>query len=110
MTLDGKAIDGTSLAPEAEGADRRSDSDFIRQLADYRLTTAKILYHMPDYPKLLQEYIWQQLDIAPRFPELRKFLDFWDRELDGKVHSVTVASVGLIKPADFRGVDAVLVH
>ena len=31
------------------------------------------------------------MDIAPRYPVLRKFLDFWDRELEGRVHSVRVA-------------------
>ena len=54
------------------------------QLKDYRLTTAEILYHLPDHPEILQTYVWQDLDIAPRFPVLHKFLDFWDRELDGR--------------------------
>ena len=66
--------------------------DLIRQLNDYHLTTAKILYHMPDHPALLQTYIWQDYDLRPRFPVLRKFLDFWTRNLDGKLHSVQVAS------------------
>src|ERR1044072_7595326 len=77
-------------------------SDFVKQLQSYRLTTAEILYHMPDHPTLLQTFIWQELDIAPRFPVLCRFLDFWSRQLDGKLHSVRVASVGLIKPAEFR--------
>lgn len=71
-------------------------------LKDYRLTTAEILYHLPDYPKLLQSYIWQELDLAPKFPVLHKFLDFWDRELEGKLHSVKVAHTDLITPAHFR--------
>lgn len=72
------------------------------QLKDYRLTTAEILYHMPDHPGILQSYIWQNLDLAPKFPELRKFLDFWHRELDGRVHSVRVASAGPLRPPSFR--------
>ena len=72
------------------------------QLNDYRLTTAEILYHMPDHPELLQTYIWQELDLAPRYPVLCKFLSFWRRELDGKLHSVRVASAGLVQPARFR--------
>ena len=72
------------------------------QLKNYRLTTAEILYHLPDHPQILQTYVWQDLDIAPRFPVLRKFLDFWHRELDGRLHSVRVASAGLVKPAAFR--------
>lgn len=71
-------------------------------LNDYRLTTAEILYHMPDHPKLLQSYLWQEYDLAPEFPQLYKFLAFWQRELDGKLHSVTVASKKLITPEEFR--------
>jgi uncharacterized protein Usg len=72
------------------------------QLKDYRLTTAEILYHMPDHPGILQSYIWQDLDLAPKFPALRKFLDFWGRELDGRVHSVRVASASVIKSPSIR--------
>jgi uncharacterized protein Usg len=68
------------------------------QMRDYRLTTAEILYHMPDHPAVLQSYIWQNLDLAPQFPELRKFLDFWTRSLDGKLHSVRVGAASLITP------------
>jgi uncharacterized protein Usg len=66
------------------------------QLQDYRLTTAEILYHLPDHPGLLQSYIWQDYDIAPRYPELHRFLDFWRREIEGKVHSVKLATRRLI--------------
>ncbi len=57
----------------------------------YRLTTAEILYHLPDHPHLLQSFVWQQLDIAPEFPVLHRFLDFWAHNIDGKLHSVKVA-------------------
>lgn len=82
--------------------------NLAKQLKDYRLTTAKILYHMPDHPTLLQEFVWQHYDIAPRFPELQRFLAFWDREIEARVHSVTVASAALITPARFRAVDGVM--
>jgi uncharacterized protein Usg len=59
---------------------------------DYRLTTAEIVYHMPDFPWILQSYVWQAMDIAPEYPELQKFLAFWRRELEGKLHSVRVAA------------------
>ncbi|MDE2517072.1 MAG: usg protein [Rhodospirillales bacterium] len=78
------------------------------QMRDYRLTTAEILYRLPDHPDILQTYLWQELDIAPRFPVLRKFLDFWERELEGKVHSVRVGSVGLVQPARWRHAGAVM--
>lgn len=76
--------------------------DFERQLNDYRLTTAEITYHLPDHPGLLQIFLWQQLDIAPSYPGLRKFLDFWSHNLDGKLHSVRVANAQLIQPSLYR--------
>lgn len=75
-----------------------------KQLRDYRLTTAEILYHMPDHPAVLQTFVWQELDLAPDFPVLKRFLDFWERSLDGKLHSVTVASAKVITPAEMRWV------
>lgn len=80
----------------------------IRPQSDYRLTTAEIIYHLPDHPNLLQSYIWQDLDIAPRYPVLHKFLDFWTREIDGGLHSVRVASVGLVKTGGLRHADTVI--
>lgn len=80
----------------------RRATDLRRQLGGYRLTTAEILYHLPDHPGLLQTFIWQELDLAPRFPVLRDFLDFWEREIEGRLHSVRVASAGLITPGEWR--------
>ncbi len=73
-----------------------------RQLKDYRLTTAEITYHLPDHPEILQEFIWQEFDIAPRYPVLTRFITFWEREIEGKLHSVRVASAKLIRPANMR--------
>ncbi len=73
-----------------------------RQLNGYRLTTAEIIYHRPDHPSLLQSYVWQDLDMAPRFPVLTRFLRFWENKLDGRLHTVRVASTGLVRPAAFR--------
>ena len=61
-------------------------------IAERRLTTAEIVYHLPDHPDILQTYIWQGMDLAPEYPALRKFLAFWRRELEGKVHSVRVGA------------------
>ena len=83
-------------------------SSLALQLSNYRLTTAQIFYHMPDHPTLLQEFIWQELDLAPMFPVLNKFLYFWQGNLEGKLHSVAVAQCRLIKPAEFRAVEGQL--
>ena len=78
------------------------DPDFRAQLIGFSLTTAEILYRMPDHPSLLQSFIWQEYDIHPRFPRLKHFLDFWSRNLDGKLFRVTVAHKRLITPAELR--------
>ena len=74
-------------------------------LADYRLTTAEIFYHLPDYPDLMQTYVWQELDRLPDFPKLHEFLGLWEREIDGKLHSIRVAYVDIIQPGDWRHTD-----
>lgn len=80
----------------------RDFDDFKRQLIDgYTLTTAEIIYHMPDMPHLLQMYLWQDFDLAPKFPVLNGFLDFWAREIDGPLHSVIVAEKRIITQKDF---------
>ena len=82
-------------------------ADLGKQLNGYRLTTAEILYHMPDHPKLLQSFVWQFMDIAPRYPKLTKFLVFWEENIDGKIHSVKVAGKPMIAPAHVRNISEV---
>jgi uncharacterized protein Usg len=108
-----KAVDAEGETP-ATGweptpmIDTPPETDLARQLRGYRLTTAEIVYRRPDHPSLLQEYIWQELDIAPGFPVLTRFLRFWEKNLEGRLHSITVASVQLIRPAQFRWAGAML--
>lgn len=72
------------------------------QLTGLRLTTAQIYYFFPDYPKLIQEFLWQDYDIAPRFPKLNEFLEFWTTDIDGALHSVYVAGHPLITAQDYQ--------
>lgn len=81
-------------------------TDLQKQLSGHRLSTAHILYHMPDHPGLLQAFTWQTYDEAPHFPRIREFLDYWRRQIEARIHSVTVGAVGLIKPAELALVDA----
>lgn len=76
--------------------------DFLRQLAGYGLTTAKILYRMPDHPDFLQTYVWQDYDLAPDFPEMHGFLKFWQEKLDGPLHSVRYVHRQVISAQEWR--------
>lgn len=79
----------TAMRPEAES---------------FGLTTAQIIYHMPDHAELLQDFLWQQYDVFPEFPSLRKFLAFWEERIEGRLHSITVAHARLIHPVELAAV------
>ncbi|MCA0400178.1 MAG: usg protein [Proteobacteria bacterium] len=83
-----------------------NDPQFRRQLEGYGLTTASILYRIPDHPHLLQEFIWQEYDLFPEFPILNRFVAFWKREIEGALHSIRVAHNRLITPAELRMIGA----
>ena len=83
----------------------RVSPDFCRRLEGFGLTTAHILYRLPDYKDILQTYVWQDYDLCPHFPVLNKFLNFWLETIEGPLHSVTVAHAKLIKPAEIRTID-----
>jgi uncharacterized protein Usg len=72
----------------------------VRDLYRYRLTTAQILYRLPDFPTLLQSFLWQEMDVVPDFPRLTRFLAYWERNIDGKLHSVRIANAELVRPQE----------
>jgi uncharacterized protein Usg len=78
------------------------DTSFVQQIKGFGLTTAEIIYRLPDHPSLLQSYIWQDYDALPRFPKLLGFLTFWSQNLDGELYRIRVAHMALIQPAELR--------
>ena len=86
------------------------EDELTLRLRGWRLTTAEILYYMPDHPSLLQAFVWQTLDLSPAYPRLRKFLDFWRREIDAVIHEVRLGGGELLAPAPIRRVDAIFHH
>ena len=79
-------------------------TDFQMQMSGYGLTTAHILYRMPDFESVLQTYVWQDYDLAPDFPEMHKFLNFWEENLEGPLHSIRYTHKRLIGPNEWRSV------
>jgi uncharacterized protein Usg len=82
-----------------------ADRDFLSQLQGHSLTTAEILYRLPDHPALIQSYLWQDYDLAPAFPKLISFLRFWTESLDGPLYRIRVAHKQLLNPAEIRFLD-----
>lgn len=78
------------------------DEAFAKQMVGYGITTANILYRMPDHPGLLQSFVWQFHDIAPDYPRLYRFLGYWRDVIEGEIHSVEVAHRNLVSASEFR--------
>lgn len=77
---------------------------FEQVLKGSRLVTVEVLYQIPDFPALVQEFVWQTHDMIPEYPRLQQFLDYWDRHIEGKRLSTRVYTVGLIHPSEWTHV------
>ena len=80
----------------------RNNAELELMLKGYGLTTAQILYHLPDHPHVLQTFVWQHYDLAPEFPEMTSFLKFWKEKIEGPLHSVRYVHHRLITPTEWR--------
>lgn len=87
-----------------------TDKQFTSQLNGYRMATAEILYHMPDHPSIIQTFVWQNIDLSPKYPKLMKFLEFWENNLDGRLHSVTVGAMELISANEVAATQEFVLH
>lgn len=73
-------------------------------LRGYGLTTAEFYYRLPDYQRVLNCFIWQDYDLAPDYPKLFGFIEFWQKEIEGPLHSVQFSHRKLIAPGEWRNV------
>lgn len=85
-------------------------NELTLRLQGWRLATAEVLYYLPDHPSLLQTFVWQTLDLAPQYPRIHQFLDFWRREIDAVIHSVRLASGETLAPAKLNTASVLLHH
>jgi len=77
-------------------------------LKGYGLTTAEFTYHMPDHVHVLNTYVWQDYDLLPDHPKLFKFIEFWQREIEGALHSVRFCHRKMLSPGQWRHVKGIL--
>ena len=54
------------------------------------LVTLNIFYWMPNYENILQQFIWQTMDVKPKYPRVHKFLDYWHNNIDAVVSEVVI--------------------
>jgi uncharacterized protein Usg len=93
-----------SFAGELERGSSMQASETERMLKGYGLTTAELYYRMPDYRNVLNSFIWQEYDLAPDYPELFRFIEFWQGNIEGPLHSVRFTHRKLIAPGEWRNV------
>jgi len=55
------------------------------------IVTLNILYWMPDYEHILQQFIWQTSDIQPEYPRIHKFLNYWHDNIEATISEVYIA-------------------
>ena len=56
-----------------------------------KLVTLNVLYWMPEYENILQQFIWQTKDIVPEYPRVHSFLNYWHKEIDAVIAEVQIA-------------------
>jgi uncharacterized protein Usg len=66
------------------------------------IVTVDILYWMPDYTNVLQEFVWQTSDIVPEYPRVHRFLNYWQENIEAVISEVRIADAETIEyiPAD----------
>ena len=55
------------------------------------IVTINVLYWMPDYTHILQEFIWQTADIRPEYPRVHRFLNYWHNNIEAVISEVNIA-------------------
>ena len=73
-------------------------------LKGYGLTTAEFFYHMPDYTHVLNTFVWQSYDLAPDHPRLFEFVEYWQSEIDGPLHSIRFVHRKQVSAGEWRHV------
>jgi uncharacterized protein Usg len=91
----------------AGGTERRhrmQKTETELMLKGYGLTTAELYYRLPDYRSVINSFIWQEYDLAPDYPKMFKFIEYWQDNIEGPLHSVRFTHRKLIAPGEWRNV------
>ena len=73
-------------------------------LRGYGLTTAEFFYRMPDYRNVLNTFLWQDYDLAPDHSKLFQFIEYWQDEIEGPLHSVRFTHRKMLSSGEWRQV------
>ena len=59
-------------------------------LRKWTVASVQVVYYIPDYMNLVNEFILQTEDQHPEYPRITRFLDYWDKNIDGPIKEVYI--------------------
>ena len=77
---------------------------YLQDLRGFVRVTYEITYRLPDFKNLLNTFIHEREDRAPDYPELCAYLNWWDKNIEGPIHSIRATKVRLITPREMKHV------
>jgi uncharacterized protein Usg len=75
----------------------------VKLLSTPVLVTLNVTYFRPDYPSILNEFLWQTPDVIPDLVRVHRFLNFWKNEIEAVIHTIEVSIPD--KSGSWRSVD-----
>lgn len=75
---------------------------------NHSIATVNIIYYLPDYSSVLNEFIWQTSDIPPEFFRVHKFLNYWRLNIDAVIKEVQLSYTDPFYPGKIRHIDNLL--
>ena len=72
----------------------KKEDNMVYILHKWTVATVQVIYYIPDYLNIIQEFMWQTEDQLPEYPRITKFLDYWDKNIDGPIKEVYIYDQG----------------
>lgn len=69
------------------------------------LVNVTVLYYLPDFRSILNEFIWQTIDRRPTYPRIEQFIDYWKEQIEAEIKEVHICDARGFDATRFRHVD-----
>ena len=63
-------------------------------LQKWTVATVQVVYYIPDYLHIVNEFVCQTDDQLPEYPRITEFLNYWDKNIDGPIKEVYIYDQG----------------
>ena len=60
----------------------------------WTVASVQVVYYIPDYMSLVNEFVWQTEDQLPDYPRIGRFLNYWDNHIDGPIKEAYIYDHG----------------